>query len=74
MIKEVVLAMFEISETAANHAKGLIEKNSQVKEKLRLKMTIENAGCAGTKYGVQLTNVLNKRDVVHKRYGLEIIY
>ena len=42
-------------------------------EKLRLKMTIENAGCAGTKYGAQLTNVLNKRDIVHKRYGIEII-
>ena len=65
--------MFEITEQAANHAKSLIKKNSQSDTKLRLKMTIENAGCAGTKYGIQLTNILNKRDLVHKRYDVEII-
>jgi iron-sulfur cluster assembly accessory protein len=65
--------MFQITETAASHARQLIEKNEQLSSTLRLKMTIENAGCAGTKYGIQLTNVLNKRDLIKKRYDLEII-
>jgi iron-sulfur cluster assembly accessory protein len=66
--------MFTITEKAAKHAKDLIqEHSSSVSNKLRLKLTIENAGCAGTKYGVQLTNVLNKRDILHKRFGIEIV-
>ncbi|MFW9928847.1 MAG: hypothetical protein ACFFD1_05620, partial [Candidatus Thorarchaeota archaeon] len=58
------------------HLKTLIEENShknKTSEKLRLKLLIENAGCAGTKYGLQLTNELKPRDRIHKRFGLEII-
>ena len=65
---------FEISEEAIVYAKKLIQENSnRTKDKLRLRLTIENAGCAGTKYGVQLTNELKPRDIVHKRGGLEIL-
>ena len=70
----VIIMGFEISEEAITYAKKLIQENSnKTKDKLRLRLTIENAGCAGTKYGVQLTNELKPRDIVHKRSGLEIL-
>jgi Fe-S cluster assembly iron-binding protein IscA len=38
-----------------------------------MKLVLDNTGCAGTKYGIQLTDEINKRDIVHKRSGLEIV-
>lgn len=64
---------FQITESAAKRVAELIKKNTNEKQIVALRISVDGGGCSGFMYQYKLVPSINKDDFISERDGVKII-